>query len=100
LKISAHDRSIQALIWHQGALDVGGQVAHAVAPDGFRDVSLIVASEIGSDDVIPGGQGRKLMPSRVPQLRESVEEDDERTLPRLGDVHGDPVASNLSMHDV
>jgi hypothetical protein len=81
--------------------DVPGELEDVVSLDRLRAVGAAIAALVGGDGVEPGrGQGRQLMPPGVPELGETVAEDDERALALLGEVHGDAVGSDGSMLDL
>ena len=59
---------------------VGRQQLELVAGHAFRLVALTVAAQVRRDDLEALGQGRDLAPPGVPELREAVQQHDERAL--------------------
>ncbi len=88
------DASFPAECLHQPD-QVTGQVEQRVRMDVLGRIGLAVPALVGGDGVVAGGgQGVQLMPVGVPRLRKTVTEQDEGTLPRLGNVHADSVRVN------
>ena len=59
--------------------DISDDVDGGVGGGGGRGVGVAVAAEVGCDGAVPeGGEGEQLVPPRVPQLREAVQEEHHR----------------------
>src|SRR5207237_10777807 len=81
--MSDHDRTLLAKRIEQSD-DVADQVEHRIGLEGGRPIGLPVAALVRSDDVETRvRQGGQLMAPRVPRLRKSVQQYDERTLARF-----------------
>jgi hypothetical protein len=66
---------------------IADEMKQRVLVDSLRPVGLAVAAHIGRNGVESGRrQGGKLMPPRVPGLRKSVTQNNERPLALLGDM--------------
>ena len=76
--------------------DVGRQVRQVVAAG--RLVAGAVPAQVGGDDAeAGGGQGDQLGPPRPPELREPVQQQDQRALAGLGDVQPDAVGGDVAV---
>ena len=99
--VAGDDRLVLTERVHQRD-DVAGQVQDGVLADAgvrpARCAGAAVAALIRSHRVIAsGGERGELMPPGVPALREAVQQQDERTLPRLGDVHVQAAGLHVTM---
>src|SRR5262249_16735493 len=77
------------------------EVEQRVLVDGFGAIGLAITAHIGGDSVKASpGEGRQLMPPRVPGLWEAVAEHDQRALALLGEVGANSVRLAEPMPDV
>ncbi len=80
--------------------DVGGDVLAAVVGGVRGRVGVAIAAHVGSDGAIARiGEGRELVPPRIPELGEAVDHDDGKAFARLGDMHRDAVGLDLVVLD-
>jgi hypothetical protein len=78
--------------------DIGDEVEHAVRLDTRWRIGPPAPSEVGGHHVVAGvGQAGQLVPPRVPQLRHPVDEQHQRPVACLGDVHRDAVGFDLAV---
>jgi hypothetical protein len=76
--------------------DVAGRRRQVVAAR--RLVAGAVAAQVGRDRPEPGrGEGGQLRPPGPPELREAVQQQDQRTLPGLGQVQPDTVGRGVAV---
>ena len=79
---------------------IAGQVQHRVLGDVGRRAGLAVAALVRRYRVVAsGGEGGQLVTPRVPALRESVQQEHERAVAGLGDVHGQSAGLQLPVRD-
>ena len=84
--VADHDRALEPEGVEEPE-DVPAQVVEVVVGDCVGAGGAAVATLIGRDRSEPaGGEGRKLVPPRVGELREAVEEDDGEAVARREDV--------------
>ena len=80
---------------------IANELCHRVSGYVVWCVGLAVASLIWGDGVEAGvGKSAKLVAPGVPPFGEPVEQDDERTSARLGNVHVDSVGFDLTVRDL
>ena len=60
-------------------VDIVAEVPHPVGLNPVRLVALVVAAQVDRDDVVILGQGRDLIAPGEPEIREPVEQEEERT---------------------
>ncbi len=81
--------------------DVFGELGKAIGIDRARLRRIVVPAQIDGDDMEAGrGQRRNLIPIRIPELGEAVQEHDQRSLPGLDIVDGDVTDLARAIGDV
>jgi hypothetical protein len=79
---------------------VANQLHHSISGYVLRGFGLSVTALIRGDDVEAGiGECDELVAPRIPTFREAMEQDHERTLSGLGNVHLDAVGFDLAVRD-
>ena len=81
--VADHERGLGAALLDEPA-DVGGQLVGAVGGDAVRLGRQVVAAQVGRDDAEARCRERRdLPPPAVPELREAVQQDDQRPVAGL-----------------
>ena len=81
--VAHHQRGLGAALVDE-TVDVGRQLAGAVGADAVRLGGQVVAAQVGRDDAEAGCRERRdLPPPAVPELREAVQQNDQRPVAGL-----------------
>src|SRR5262245_25715365 len=89
--MSGHDDTVGAKLLHQVSHIVAQRV-QAITRDTGWFVRLVVAAEIGSDDLKAGNrQGRDLIPPGIPKLWKTVQQYDQGTAAGVDEVQANAV---------